>query len=85
MKIVVLFGVAIAAKLGFIFGLINIIGLLLVFFSCRCLVGVGFLKRMLQHGWYRRFYNLHCYYWWLFIVSVALHTAIMLAIYGVPF
>lgn len=81
----VLFGAATDARLGFIFGLINIVSLLLVFFSCRCLVGTGFIKRMLQRGWYRKFYNLHCYYWWLFIISVALHTIIALSTYGVPF
>jgi hypothetical protein len=81
----VLFGAAIDAKLGFILGVTNILGLLLVFFSCRCLVGAGFVKRMLQHRWYRRFYKLHCYYWWLFIVSVAAHAVFTLSLYGVPF
>lgn len=73
-----------ATRLLFILGLTNIIGLLLVAFSCRCIVGVGFVKRMLQRKWYQKFYSLHCYYWWIFLVSVALHSVIAVTTYGIP-
>jgi hypothetical protein len=81
----VLLDPSIYAKLTFILGATNIVGLILVFFSCRCLVSAGFISRMLERGWYRKFYNLHCYFWWLFIISVVLHAIIALSAYGIPF
>jgi len=34
---------------------------------------------------YMKFYNWHCYYWWFFIVSVALHALIAVTAFGNPF
>lgn len=75
----------IGTKIVYILGIANIAGLLLVFFSCRCLMGSALAKKLMQHEWYRKFYNAHCYYWWLFFVSVALHAALAILVYGNPF
>lgn len=72
-------------KFTFIFGIINIISLMLVFFSCRCLVGANFVKKMWKYKWYQKYYNLHCYYWWIFIISVILHSLFALVTFGSPF
>jgi len=72
-------------KLIFIFGIINIISLLLVFFSCRCLVGANFVRKMQKHKWYKKYHDLHCYYWWIFIISVILHSLFALVTFGNPF
>ncbi len=71
-------------KLIFILGITNVISILLVFFSCRCLVGVKFVKKMFQYEWYKKFYNWHCYYWLIFITSVLLHTTIAFLVFGNP-
>ncbi len=73
------------AKAAYVLGITNLLGLLLVFFSCRCLMGSALAKRLWQHGWYRKFYSMHCYYWWLFFVSVALHAVLAIIAYGNPF
>lgn len=73
---------ATGARLVFILGITNIIGLLLVVFSCRCMLGLrGGLG---QSRRYMRFYRYHCYYWWLFIISVLLHSLVAIGVYGVP-
>ena len=74
------------AKIAFVLGFTNIISILLVFFSCRCLVGTAFVKKMWdRYGWYRKFYNTHCLYWWIFIISVLLHTVLAFMSFGNPF
>lgn len=71
-------------KLTFILGIINIISLLLIIFSCKCLVGIKFLKRMWKYKIYQKYCRLHCYYWWIFLISVILHTIIALITFGIP-
>ena len=74
------------AKLTFILGITNVISILLVLFSCRCLIGTAFVKRMWDtHEWYKKFYNAHCIYWRIFIASVLLHTILAFLIFGNPF
>lgn len=72
-------------RLVFLLGAINIVALLLVFFSCRCLAGNRFVNRMMENGWYRKFYSRHCYYWWLLFVSVVLHVILAFRVFGNPF
>jgi hypothetical protein len=69
----------------FIAGITNIIFLLLVLFSCRC---IGFWK--LTSSWlgnekYIKFYKYHCYYWYGFIISVLIHTILAFYLFGWPF
>jgi hypothetical protein len=55
-------------------GITNIVFLLLVLFSCRCVAPFKITGKLLKHKGFRRFYDLHCYYWWGFIISVLVHT-----------
>ncbi len=71
-------------RLVFVFGVINIIALLLIFFSCRCMVGIKFIQKMQRYRWYNRFYRWHCYYWWLLFISVILHSIIAFLLLGNP-
>ena len=70
------------ARLVFVLGITNIILLLLVFFSCRCVGG-----RFLRPGgkWYASFYKAHCVYWVLFFASVILHAVLAVLVFGNPF
>lgn len=72
-------------KLVFILGIINILSILLVFFSCRCMAGIKLVNKMLQYEWYKKYYSKHCYYWWIFVISVLLHTILAFLIFGNPF
>ncbi len=73
------------AKAIYILGILNIVGLLLVFFSCRCLPGMRWLKPLWGAAWYRAFYRRHCWYWYFFFVSVFLHAVLAMYLYGNPF
>jgi len=67
-----------AQKIVFILGFVNILGLLLVLFSCRCL---GFRLHISRS----KFYNYHCYYLWIFIISVLVHVVFAFIAFGNPF
>lgn len=69
----------------FLFGITNLIFLLLVFFSCRCLAGARLTMRLFQYPWYQKFYAKHCFFWWGFFISVTAHTTLALYLFGWPF
>lgn len=73
------------AKLVYVLGWVNLLGLFLVFFSCRCLTGQRLFSWLVRFEWYKKFYRMHCWWWYLFFASVAVHAVVALAIYGNPF
>lgn len=73
------------AKLIYILGIINVISIILIFISCRCLAGANLVHRMMNYAWYRKFHLWHCHYWWIFFVSVILHTLLVFYLFGNPF
>ncbi len=75
----------IGPKIAFLLGITNVVFMLAVFFSCRCMVGMGFVNKMLKNGWYRKYYDYHCYYWMAFFLSVILHVIVVFYIFGNPF
>jgi len=75
---------ALGAKLVFLLGITNIISLLLVALSCRCVGGARLSKALWKFSWYKRFYNLHCWYWRFFIASVLLHAVLAVYVFGNP-
>ena len=74
-----------AARLSYVLGITNLVSMALVVLSCRCLMGIDFVKTMQQYSWYRKFYNKHCYYWWIFFASVLFHAVLSITAYGNPF
>ncbi len=74
-----------AARITFALGIANLVGLLLVFFSCRCLMGTNLAQKLYQHNWYKKFYSNHCRYWWFFFLTVLLHTLFAFYAFGNPF
>ena len=71
-------------RLIYILGITNIIGIILVLFSCRCILGVRVANRIIKYSWGKIFYKYHCLYWWLFIISVILHTILAFVYLGNP-
>ncbi|MDO8740749.1 MAG: hypothetical protein Q7J54_04240 [Candidatus Woesearchaeota archaeon] len=71
-------------KIVYVLGWTNILSLVLILLSCRCILGLkpsSFSSSKL----YMRFYKYHCYYWWLLIASVLLHAIMAFIIFGNPF
>jgi hypothetical protein len=75
---------AIGVKLVFILGFTNILGLLLVVSSCRCILG-AFSDKLSKSKVYMAIYKYHCIYWWFFIASVLVHSIIAITFFGNPF
>ena len=75
---------ALGFKLVFILGIINVLSILAVFFTCRCLIGFKFVNEMLKRPWYRWAFDHHCWYWRIFAVSVTLHAILALLVFGIP-
>ena len=73
------------ARLTFVLAITNVIGLALVFFSCRCLIGNRVTASFSSKRWFRRFYGVHCYFWWFLFSSVLAHAVLALLTYGIPF
>ncbi len=71
------------AKFVYILGWLNIIGLILVLFSCRC--ALGKLVSLSKSKLYMKFYRYHCYYWYFFIISVVIHAIFAITAFGNPF
>jgi len=69
------------AKLTYVLGIINIISIMIIFFSCRCLSG-RLAEGLFRYGWFRKFYSYHCYYWRIFIISVLVHAVVAMITFG---
>ncbi len=72
------------AKIVYVLGISNIVFGLLILFTCRCMLGLV-VRKLMKYEWYRKFYRLHCYFWWLFILSVFLHAIFAFMVFGNPF
>ncbi len=73
-----------AAKIAYLLGWMNLIGLTLVLLSCRCIMNIK-PEKLSKSKFYVKFYQYHCYYWWFFIISVLLHALLAITAYGIPF
>ena len=74
-----------AARIVFIFSILNIILGILVFFSCRCIPGSKYFHGIMQNKNYLSFYKFHCWLWLLFLISVTIHGVIAINMLGFPF
>jgi hypothetical protein len=76
---------ALGIRIIFVLGITNILFLVLVFFSCRCLGGARLLGRLFKHKRFLKFYSKHCWFWWGFYISVIIHTVVAFLIFPIPF
>ena len=72
-------------KLVYLLGITNVLFFLLIASTCRCVIGVKFVNDMLKKQWYRWLFDHHCWYWRLFFLSVTIHIALALMVFGSPF
>lgn len=73
-----------AVKLVYIFGYINLISIFLVLLTCRCLLSKYF-HFLSKYNWFTKLYKYHCYFWWIFILSVLAHTILAFITFPYPF
>ncbi len=73
---------ALGIRLIQIFGVINVVTFLMIASTCRCVVGVRFFNDLMKRDWYKWYFNHHCWYWRAFMLSVLIHVAIVLMVFG---
>jgi hypothetical protein len=76
---------AFGIKILFIAGITNILFLLLVLFSCRCIGMSKTTKKLYNYRWFQKFNKYHCWYWYGFIISVLIHTILAFMLFRIPF
>ena len=79
-----IFESVVAPRLVLILGVVNIVSGLAIFFTYCCIPGMNIGARLMKYAAYRRFYQFHCYIWWLFWGSVMVHAIFAIGFYGVP-
>jgi len=75
----------VVARLIFILGIVNMIAVILIFFSCRCVSSGSLLRKLMKYPAYQRFFKYHCYIWWVLWLSVIIHAILAIGFFGVPF
>ena len=75
----------VVARLIFILGIVNMIAVILIFFSCRCVSSSSLLRKLMKYRAYQRFFGYHCYIWWVLWLSVIIHAILAIGFFGVPF
>ena len=58
--------------------LINIVTVLLLFFTCRFIPTFNLTKPLVNKKWFKTIYKYHTYIWWLLGPSVLIHAVIAL-------
>jgi hypothetical protein len=58
--------------------IINVVGFLLLLFTCRFVPGSKLTRPLMRSEWFKRLYRYHSYIWWVFVPSVTVH-----AIFGI--
>jgi len=74
-----------AQKTVFILGTTNVLSILLISFTCRCMGFHKLTNRLFKYKWYQKLYSLHCYYWWALFASVIIHATLAVITFGNPF
>lgn len=72
------------AQVSFATGIVNIVALLLVLATCRC-APVRLPEPVRRMNSYQVLLKYHCWYWWVFLLSVILHAVFAVSAFGVPF
>ena len=75
---------AVELKLIYILGITNIISILLVLFTCRCVPAWKLTRRLMAYKWYQRFFKYHYYLWLILGISVIAHMVFAISLMGFP-
>jgi len=73
------------ARIVFILGITNVLSLLAVRLTCRCMGSSKLTSGLFKYKWYQKLYRSHCIYWWIFIISVIIHATFAIMLIEIPF
>ena len=74
-----------ALRVVFITGLTNLLFGFVIFTSCRWVPVARLTKVVMQSKFFQKIYKYHAFIWWVFWVSVAVHTVFAIGYIGFPF
>ena len=80
-----MFPAIVMMRVIFITAMINLVSILLVLLSCRCINMWKLTSWINRCPWFKRFFKWHCYLWYIFLPSVVIHAIFALSLLGVPF
>ncbi len=80
-----IFGPITGQKIVFALGIVNATTAFALFVTCRCIPTMRMGKGLMKQGWFKRIYRYHCYLWWVFWPSVAVHAYFAITSLGIPF
>ena len=80
-----MFSGVIMTRIVFITAIINLISILMVLLSCRCINMWKLTSWVSKYPWYKRYFKWHCYLWYIFLPSVIIHMIFALKMFGFPF
>jgi hypothetical protein len=83
-EVFVMFHTIVVVRLIFALGILNLIAVAALFFSCRCVPGMRILGKLMKYSAYKRFFRYHCYIWWVLWPSVIAHALLAIAFFGIP-
>ena len=59
-------------------GIINLVFVLLLFFTCRFIPRSKLTKSWINQKWFKLLYRYHSYFWWVLIPSVLIHFVVVI-------
>jgi cytochrome b561 len=76
---------AIAMKLIIGLGIAAGVTGLLIYFSCRCFPAWKYSKKITNNAGYKKFFKIHCNFWWLFWALIIMHILAVIFYFYTPF
>ena len=73
------------ARVIFITAMINLVSIILILFSCRCINSWKLTSGLTKYHWFKRYFKWHCYIWYVLLPSVIIHASLAINMLGVPF
>jgi hypothetical protein len=80
-----IFRTVIASQIIFTLGIVNLVSILAILFSCRVFPTSKILKPLTLNKPFQKFYKYHGYIWWIFWTSVIIHVIFAIGQLGIPF
>jgi hypothetical protein len=80
-----MFSPLVEARIIFITAIINIVAILMVLLSCRCINSWKITAWLAKYHWFKRYFKWHCYVWYVLLPSIIVHAVFAIQMLGVPF
>jgi len=77
--------VIVILRIIYVTAMVNLITILLILLSCRCINMWPVTSFLTKYPWFKRFFKWHCYVWYVLLPSVLIHAVFALSLLRFPF